>query len=105
MNKLWVRLSLAFTVVVLVAVLIIVVTGFFLQQLGRDDDRTNRFLSQPNGLVDNLPILFFLEKILAPSDTVFNFGKSPGGGIFINISDFVNQGAQECNNMGKGVNK
>ena len=55
MNKLWVRLSLTFTGVVLIAVLLILLAGFIVQQF--DDDRarfTVNFFEQPNGLVDVL---------------------------------------------------
>ena len=54
MNKLWVRLSLAFSGVVLAAVLIVVATGILLGQAEDRQDFTARFLQQPGGLVEQL---------------------------------------------------
>jgi two-component system OmpR family sensor kinase len=54
MNKLWVRLSLAFTGVVLVAVLIVVATTIVLQRVETQRDLTDRLLRQSEGLVEQL---------------------------------------------------
>jgi len=54
MNRLWVRLSLAFSGVVLVAVLIVVVTSIVLEQAQHREDFTAYVLQQPGGLVDQL---------------------------------------------------
>ncbi len=54
MNKLWVRLSLAFTGMVLVAVLIVVTTSLVLEQADDPHSFTTRFLQQPGGLVEQL---------------------------------------------------
>jgi len=54
MNKLWVRLSVAFTLMVLVAVLIVVATGIVLNQAEDRQSFNARFLQQPGGLVDQL---------------------------------------------------
>jgi signal transduction histidine kinase len=54
MNKLWVRLSLAFSSVVLVAVLLIVSTGALLAWLNRPENFRPESLSMPNGLVETL---------------------------------------------------
>lgn len=57
MNKLWVRMSLTFAGVVLVAVVTVVVAGSTLARLGEPggpDHFTRRFLMQPNGLVTHL---------------------------------------------------
>lgn len=56
MNKLWVRMSLTFTGVVLVAVLIVVTAGSILSRLDNGDEGrfTRRFFEQRNGLVSQL---------------------------------------------------
>ncbi|RME70943.1 MAG: HAMP domain-containing protein [Chloroflexi bacterium] len=55
MNKLWVRLSITFTLMVMVAVLIVVTAGYLLNRVEADHDRLEqRFFTQPNGLVPNL---------------------------------------------------
>jgi signal transduction histidine kinase len=55
MNKLWIKLSLAFTAVVLVAVMVVVITGVIINSLY--DDHTNfndRVLKYRHGLIDQL---------------------------------------------------
>ena len=54
MNKLWVRLSLAFTGVVLVAVLIVIATTIILQRVETQRDLTDRLLRQSEGLAEQL---------------------------------------------------
>jgi signal transduction histidine kinase len=54
MNKLWVRLSLSFSGVVLVAVLIVLVSSVVLAQAEDRQSFTARFLEQPGGLVEQL---------------------------------------------------
>ncbi len=56
MNKLWVRLSLAFSGVILVAVFIVVGASTILAEVDKDahDRFTSRFLQQPNGLAEKL---------------------------------------------------
>ena len=54
MNKLWVRLSLAFSGVVLVAVLILVATTILLERFDDNDRFNDRFLGEPGGLVAQL---------------------------------------------------
>lgn len=54
MNKLWVRLSLAFSGVVLVAVLILVATTIVLDRFDDNDRFNDRFLREPGGLVTQL---------------------------------------------------
>jgi signal transduction histidine kinase len=54
MNKLWVRLSLTFSGVVLVAVLIVLVSSVVLAQAEDRQSFTARFLEQPGGLVEQL---------------------------------------------------
>lgn len=55
MNKLWVRLSLAFSGVVLVAVIIVVATRFVIEQVDGDDaDTMARSLARRGGLVEQL---------------------------------------------------
>mgnify|MGYP001248639094 CR=1 FL=1 len=86
MNKLWVRLSLAFTAVVLVAVIIVVATRFFIEQLDGDGaDYMARSLDRPGGLVQQLadyyadhqswaevePMLVGAQAVYRRSDTAF----------------------------------
>jgi signal transduction histidine kinase len=55
MNRLWVRLSFAFTAVVLVAVVIILATGYIISQFESDDERfASRVLNRQAGLVSLL---------------------------------------------------
>ncbi len=56
MNKLWVRLAITFTGMVLIAVLIVVLTSYIINQFVSDErDRyTSWHLNQSNGLVENL---------------------------------------------------
>ncbi|MEW5961454.1 MAG: ATP-binding protein [Chloroflexota bacterium] len=55
MNKLWVRLSLTFSAVILVAVFIVVMASIILGQVNDNHERfTVRFLQQPNGLARQL---------------------------------------------------
>ncbi len=59
MNRLWVRLSLAFSSVVLLAVLLIIISSTVVRQF--DDERETlitRLLTQPNGLVEHLSQLY-----------------------------------------------
>jgi two-component system OmpR family sensor kinase len=54
MNKLWLRLSLAFGGVVLVAVLIVVVTGILVGRANRPENFRPEFLLTPRGFVEEL---------------------------------------------------
>jgi signal transduction histidine kinase len=59
MNKLWVRLSLTFSAVVLVAVLIVVVTSLAVTQFNDDrDEFTSKVLQKSGGLVDQLEVYY-----------------------------------------------
>jgi len=65
MNKLWVRLSVTFAVVMLVAVFIVVGASWLLERANNDDDRdrfTRQFFEQPYGLVSKLADYFTVHQ-------------------------------------------
>lgn len=93
MNKLWVRLSLTFSGVVLVAVLIVLVSSVILVQAEDRQSFTARFLEQPGGLVEQLVSHYQnhqgwtgVEAVLLGAQSVY---RRPGIALF--LTDQQNQ--------------
>jgi two-component system OmpR family sensor kinase/two-component system sensor histidine kinase BaeS len=58
MNKLWVRLSIAFGSVVLIAVLLVVLAGILVSWVNRPENFRPEFLRAPSGLVEQLSLYY-----------------------------------------------
>ena len=78
MNRLWVRLSIAFSSVVLLAVLLIALTGFLISWLNRPENFRSDYLQLPSGLLEELALYYQdhqgwagVEPILTGAQTTF----------------------------------
>ena len=76
MNKLWVRLSLAFGSVVLIAVLLVLLTGFLVSWLNRPENFRSEFLRAPNGLVEQLSFYYRTNRTWSGIDLVLGGAQS-----------------------------
>ena len=54
MNRLWVRLSIAFSSVVLIAVILVILAGVLVSWVNRPENFQPEFLRAPSGLVEEL---------------------------------------------------
>jgi two-component system OmpR family sensor kinase/two-component system sensor histidine kinase BaeS len=76
MNKLWVRLSIAFGSVVLIAVLLVVLTGFLVSWINRPENFRPEFLRAPSGLVEQLSTYYRTNRNWAGVDLVLGGAQS-----------------------------
>ena len=92
MNKLWVRLSLAFGSVVLIAVILVLLAGFLVSWLNRPENFRPEFLRAPNGLVEQLSIYYRANQNWSGVDLVLGGAQSTfraewGQGLIFFLAD------------------
>ncbi len=112
MNKLWVRLSLAFTTMVLVAVVIVVLTGYIVSRFESDDARFASWVLERSGGLINLledyyqqhrnwagvaPIMSGAQTTLFKSDTSYVLVDRGNVIIYHARPDLIGQPASQTN--------
>ncbi len=94
MNKLWVRLSLAFSAVVLTAAVVVALSGILIGQANRREDNRTDFFNAPRGLVHRLSAHYEaqhnwdgVESLLIGAQSTFGIDRRRGLALLLTDSD------------------